>query len=307
MGVRLCAGRLADRTHPGPSSELPAPGSGGPARRTFGLRARLAASLTSGPRSASSTTGATSGRAHASKPSSERGAMPTMFPPIGWKTCGTAEHLRAVTSTRSTPESSPARLRSTHGRCQSRSPANRGHRSISTHDGLEPPPHDRRHRVVPRPEPLAALLRAALAGADLDVVVVNVGADCRVRAVVDTRDGVRVVDMQNRGYTAAVNTLATVAEGETVVFTNDDVAVDLSGVGTAHCCHHPGRRRRRSASSYRARRVLTRVRCWRFQPRHGCYSNGRYSPMRRRPTGGTAGSKSGGGRPRRRSSMHRPR
>ncbi len=45
-----------------------------------------------------------------------------------------------------------------------------------------------------RPEPLGALLDA-LAGAELDVVVVNVGADHRVRAVADTRHGVRVVDM----------------------------------------------------------------------------------------------------------------
>jgi GT2 family glycosyltransferase len=80
-----------------------------------------------------------------------------------------------------------------------------------------------------RPEPLGMLLDA-LAPASYDVVVANVGADAAVGAVCAGRERVRVLDVPNRGYAAAVNALAGAVDGDTIVFTNDDVAFDVEVV-----------------------------------------------------------------------------
>jgi N-acetylglucosaminyl-diphospho-decaprenol L-rhamnosyltransferase len=80
-----------------------------------------------------------------------------------------------------------------------------------------------------RPEPLRALLDA-LADTPYDVIVTNVGADPAVSAVCASRSRVQWIDIPNRGYAAAVNALAGVATGDTVVFTNDDVTFDGGAV-----------------------------------------------------------------------------
>jgi GT2 family glycosyltransferase len=80
-----------------------------------------------------------------------------------------------------------------------------------------------------RPRPLGRLLDR-VEGSDLDVVVVNVGADGAVRELCADRPGVRVIDVENRGYAAAVNAVAAAAQGDTIVFSNDDVMVDVESV-----------------------------------------------------------------------------
>jgi GT2 family glycosyltransferase len=81
-----------------------------------------------------------------------------------------------------------------------------------------------------RPRALARLLMSLLEGA-FDVVVVNVDNDAEVGAAARASlVPARVVATDNRGYAAAVNVGAAAARGDVVVFTNDDVSLDVDAV-----------------------------------------------------------------------------
>jgi GT2 family glycosyltransferase len=79
-----------------------------------------------------------------------------------------------------------------------------------------------------RPDALADAL-AALAAPDIDVVVVNVGADPEVAVVASRARNARTIAVENRGYAAAVNAMAATAIGDVVVFMNDDARLDAAG------------------------------------------------------------------------------
>jgi GT2 family glycosyltransferase len=81
-----------------------------------------------------------------------------------------------------------------------------------------------------RAEAIAATLDR-LRGSELDIVVVNVDRDPEVaQRVADADNDARLVEMDNRGYAAAVNAIAGHARGEVVVFANDDSRMTTSAL-----------------------------------------------------------------------------